>query len=497
MLPVLEQFRWLVELIKANADIDLKCNDGSNASATRFSRRLATMASSPSNQKIVADFHFARLDASGVSCTERLVVDAKGHVNWHRDEEIRVFRRSDVVGVSYVTRWADPDDFRAFEFGREGHGLFAFMEKRLPVVLAVILALFNVFSVAVVIAFAFAWTLWQVFPGNHASYDMSAGPDYRPLTLSAIQAFCMLFLSALVAYWLEVETASFLGWKPKVCRRVWLVWSNRTVLCCYFLWSFYVFVACPVAYSVTWKLDCTTDLCEAGSTGVATCGVNGCTCSSIMDMSCTPAISKMGALCASVQQPLCRHVNSTGPVSGAHIPMLMAAFVMSGLGCLLGLLWFVNMIFIYGSWTLECGQARQLAQKQARVHHHRFAVSFRSRATSGLPVIITLSAKEDPEEVIKVLLPQVDLGDPLFYGENDGASTDVPPAEDDPEQTPVPANVGSDRAKAAQDDRAVQKMLKEELPGSDPQSLKEILRILSNEADVREADRFVLCTLFK
>jgi len=38
---------------------------------------------------------------------------------------------------------------------------------------------------------------------------------------------------------------------------------------------------------------------------------------------------------------------------------------------------------------------------------------------------------------------------------------------------------------------AVQKMLKEELPGSsDPQSLKEILRILSNEADVREADRF-------
>ena len=33
----------------------------------------------------------------------------------------------------------------------------------------------------------------------------------------------------------------------------------------------------------------------------------------------------MGALCASVQQPLCRHVNSTGPVSGAHIPMLMAA----------------------------------------------------------------------------------------------------------------------------------------------------------------------------
>lgn len=397
------------------------------------------MASSPSGQKIVADFHFARQDASGVSCSERLVVDVRGHVNWHRDEEIRVFRRSDVVGVSYVTRLADPDDFKAFEFGREGRGLFAFMEKRLPVVLAVILALFNVFTVAVVIAFAFAWTLWQVFPGNHAGYEMHAGPDYRPLTLSAIQAFCMLGLSALVAYWLEVETASFLGWKPKVCRRVWLVWSNRTVLCCYFLWSFYVFLACPIAYAVTWKLDCTTDLCEAGSTGVATCGVNGCTCSSIMDMSCTPAISKMGALCASVQQPLCRHVNSTGPVSGAHIPMLMAAFVMSGLGCLLGLLWVVNMIFIYGSWTLECGQARQLAQKQARVHHHRFAVSFRSRSSSsGLPVVITLSAKEDPEEVIKVLLPEVDLGDPLFYGENDGASTDVPPAEDDPDSPVEP-----------------------------------------------------------
>jgi hypothetical protein len=29
--------------------------------------------------------------------------------------------------------------------------------------------------------------------------EMHAGPDYRPLTLSAIQAFCMLGLSALVA----------------------------------------------------------------------------------------------------------------------------------------------------------------------------------------------------------------------------------------------------------------------------------------------------------
>ena len=145
------------------------------------------------------------------------------------------------------------------------------------------------------------------------------------------------------------------------------------------------------------------DLCSPGSTGVATCGVNGCTCSSLMDMSCTAAISQTGNLCASVQQPLCRHVNSDGPVSGAHIPMLLAvswqklravefvhqnsskldliykdfgsslfgvllkkhgptsklsmasrrilgtdrgqpqAFVMSGLGCLLGLLWLVNM----------------------------------------------------------------------------------------------------------------------------------------------------------
>ena len=31
--------------------------------------------------------------------------------------------------------------------------------------------------------------------------EMSAGPDYRPLTFSAIQAFCMLGLSALVAQW--------------------------------------------------------------------------------------------------------------------------------------------------------------------------------------------------------------------------------------------------------------------------------------------------------
>ena len=29
---------------------------------------------------------------------------------------------------------------------------------------------------------------------------------------------------------------------------------------------------------VTWKLDCSADLCAAGSTGVATCGVNGGTC---------------------------------------------------------------------------------------------------------------------------------------------------------------------------------------------------------------------------
>lgn len=376
----------------------------------------------------VADFHFERLDSSGVTCTERVVVDTKGHVTWHRDEELRIFRRSDVVGVSYVTRLADPDDFHS---GREGKGLFAFMEKRLPVVLAVFLAIFNIFTATVGLAFLFAWNLWEVFPGSHEGYDMSTGPDYRTLTFSAILAFCMMGLVALIAFWLEVDTADFLGFKPKVRRRMWLFWSNRLVLGIYFLWSFYVFLACPIAYSVTWRLDCSNDLCAAGSTGVATCGVNGCTCSSIMDMSCTAAISKMGALCASVQQPLCRQIGSDTVVSGAHIPMLVAAFAMSGLGCLLGLLWLINMIFIYGSWTLESGQARQLAQKKARVHHHRFLVSFRWR--SQLPAIIILDAKEDPDKVIKVLLPEVDLGDPLFYGENDGASTDVPGGAEDPD----------------------------------------------------------------
>eukprot|EP00438_Fugacium_kawagutii_P034825 Skav235158 [mRNA] locus=scaffold1923:280420:297188:- [translate_table: standard] len=151
-----------------------------------------------------------------------------------------------------------------------------------------------------------------------------------------------------------------------------------------------------------------------------------------MDMTCTPAISRMGSLCASTEQPLCRQIGSTEPVSGAHVPMLLAAIAMSGLGCLLALLWLVNMILIYGTWTLESGQARVLSQKQARVHHHRFTVSFRSR--TGQPVVITLGGQENPEEVMKVLLPEMDLGDPLFYGiENDGASTDVPPgAEEDP-----------------------------------------------------------------
>ena len=47
--------------------------------------------------------------------------------------------------------------------------------------------------------------------------------------------------------------------------------------------------------------------------------------STFLPLSLVVLSRQMGALCASVQQPLCRHVNSTGPVSGAHIPMLMAA----------------------------------------------------------------------------------------------------------------------------------------------------------------------------
>ncbi|CAK9007720.1 Uncharacterized protein SCF082_LOCUS9740 [Durusdinium trenchii] len=390
---------------------------------------------SPVKKDHVANFYFEHSDLAGRRIAEHVTVDKKGHVTWCRDEESRVFRRSDVVGVSYSTRFGNPDEFKYIKLGQEGRGLFEFMMQRLPILFALILTIFNIFTVAVALALALTWNLWQVFPNTSVGYDMSMGPDYRPLTWTSVLGFCLMGAVALCDYWLEA-TPTFLGFKPitRGPRRPCLLWMNRIVLGLNGLWSFYVFIACPIAYSVTWKLDCSADLCAAGSTGVATCGVNGCTCSGLMDMSCTPAVSKMGTLCASVQQPLCRALGSDQEVSGAHLPLLVGAIGASILGIFLGLMWIVNMIVIYGTWTVESAEARLLARKNAEVEHHRFTVLFRGQRK----IIFTLSAEEDPDEVISCLMPEVDLGDPLFYGEGDfdGASTDVPPQQGAEEDEP-------------------------------------------------------------
>eukprot|EP00913_Durusdinium_trenchii_P032766 g30673.t1 len=331
---------------------------------------------SPVKKDHVANFYFEHSDLAGRRIAEHVTVDKKGHV------------------TCYSTRFGNPDEFKYIKLGQEGRGLFEFMMQRLPILFALILTIFNIFTVAVALALALTWNLWQVFPNTSVGYDMSMGPDYRPLTWTSVLGFCLMGAVALCDYWLEA-TPTFLGFKPitRGPRRPCLLWMNRIVLGLNGLWSFYVFIACPIAYSVTWKLDRSADLCAAGSTGVATCGVNGCTCSGLMDMSCTPA-------------PLCRALGSDQEVSGAHLPLLVGAIGASILGIFLGLMWIVNMIVIYGTWTVESAEARRLARKNAEVEHHRFTVLFRGQRK----IIFTLSAEEDPDEVISCLMPE--LGSP-------------------------------------------------------------------------------------
>ncbi|CAJ1342842.1 unnamed protein product [Effrenium voratum] len=358
----------------------------------------------------VAKFKFATRDA-GRELSEQLVVFS-GHVLWSRASELRVFRRNDVVAVCFTSRVGDPAD----EFGRwqRQEGLFDFLERSVPVLLAFILTILNVFSVTVLLSLVLASFLWQVFPDSGAGYDMSRGPDYRPLAGSAACAVFAGLTALLCLKWLETPALEFLGAQPgNRQRKRWLQQANRFVLGLYAIWCLYVLIVCPVAYSITWKLDCSTDICEPDATGVATCGVHGCACSSFMDMSCTPVVSKeMGGrgLCASLEQPFCGASRS-----GAQGPLLAAAL---GSSVLPGLQ-------IYGSWVLDAGRRSQ----KTKVPYHRFKVTFRGDE----PLVFTLGP-EDPQEVIDALMPAADLGDPLFYGApTDTASTGVPDEEQEPQ----------------------------------------------------------------
>ena len=111
-------------------------------------------------KRAATGYDFPHVDTAGHTVQESLRVDLKGHVTWRRDEELRVFRRSDVVGVSYVTRASDPDDPKALRLAAAG--LFDLMMQRCPVFLALLLSIFNIFTATALMTTALAWTIWQV-----------------------------------------------------------------------------------------------------------------------------------------------------------------------------------------------------------------------------------------------------------------------------------------------------------------------------------------------
>ncbi|CAE7848379.1 hypothetical protein AK812_SmicGene19790 [Symbiodinium microadriaticum] len=382
------------------------------------------------------EFKYAHKDGKGVEISERLSIDRlSGQVTWCRGGEIRIFHQAEVTGVRFSTRTGDPSgEFRTWQ-SITGEGLFELLQRNAPLLLTLLLTILNVFTVDLLITAMFCVRIWQVFPWREDGYDMTFGPDYKDLVAGSALAFLSAGTTALSACWLEVlggrcanfGALEFLGAKHCNPRRFpWLLLVNRIILGLYTFWCVFIFVTCPVAYLATWRLDCSTDLCEPGNTGVATCGVNGCTCSVVQDMSCTPAISEVGSLCASIELPLCAPEGSGLDRSGAHGPLLAAAVGLIALSGLKALLWLSNMFSIYGCWFL--GMDAHHAAQVAKIEYLRFVIHLRSRMEERL--IFTLSNDEDPNAVLAALIPSPLGFTDFLAGELTEASTGLPTAFD-------------------------------------------------------------------
>lgn len=363
----------------------------------------------------------------GVTVTEQVVVNKKaGRFYWSRclsvkdgaDNQGSCWSSSQVVGVRFVTQLGDP----CREFVTPGQrqvarrrGFTAWLSSTSPVLLTLLIIAFNPLTFTLVFAICMSYAVWEIFPRrDYSGYDMSQGPNNVALGWAGLFSILVSLSSLFAAWWLGGFTCRCCPSPESLIPRLharaskrWRIQKPLNTVFLHFLmiWALWVFIMCPLSAGLSRTQECDAGGCvkQAGSNLEPVCGIGGCSCGSIADLSClTAQSSKDLSLCRTVKQPLCAVKGSGVTTSGFHLPLIVAAFGTAIFTGLLGLIWLINSLAIALHWTRkDADQDNDPAHP--RIRYHRFAVTFRSRAEGRL--VFNLSADEDPQVVVSALMP--------------------------------------------------------------------------------------------
>jgi len=365
----------------------------------------------------------------GVHITEQLRIDRlSGRFTWSRARQNEAAKLqgssyliSQVSSVRFTTRLGDPNCEFLSAAQKQIHKqrqLRSWLKSHAPVILGLIVMIFNVVTLTLILAACLAHAMWLVFPRAGEHFDMSQGPDTEALgaasTLAVLTALCAI----VTGWWLGIFRCRCCGFNAfhldslgvaerlsdKIaarCRIQRPITGAVLVVC--IIWCFFLVILCPVAYGLSRKTLCDSGSCTAdpGSTLLPTCGVGNCSCGGLADLACGSATTGQDLnICQNVKQPMCTVEGSGQTASGVQLPLLAAAVGSTALAILLGLVWLLNAWAMYAGWIRSDRDLVLVPQ----IMYHRFAVNFRSRNEGKL--VFTLSAEDDPLAIAAALMPR-------------------------------------------------------------------------------------------
>ncbi|OLQ04649.1 hypothetical protein AK812_SmicGene12255 [Symbiodinium microadriaticum] len=321
----------------------------------------------------------------GVVVTERLVLRTNGLCRWSRfldtfdSKGVRAqgefWPRESVKTVRFSTKTGDPS--REFSlFGErqavKHRALFVWLWEVAPVFTAWLSFILNPLSVTLVLSAGLTMALWFAFPWDGSRYVMSQAANAEALYWALPLAALSLISSLGTSWWLRLggehvaKDDVYSSIRPHAAA-VSRWWFQRPMNGIFFglfgLWCIFVLILAPLlAVQGRRTSTCQAGGCES-SLGVVdgTCGVNGCGCGDWADLSCSAA-STLSPYCPVSDSPLCSEDSSKGESDPSP------------------------------------------ALKAEPVPYHKVTLTFDTPHRG--PVVFTVGADEDVQELTRLLLPE-------------------------------------------------------------------------------------------
>jgi len=360
----------------------------------------------------------------GVVVTERLVLRTNGLCRWSRfldtfdSKGVRAqgefWPRESVKTVRFSTKTGDPS--REFSlFGErqavKHRALFVWLWEVAPVFTAWLSFILNPLSLTLVLSAGLTMALWFAFPWDGSRYVMSQAANAEALYWALPLAALSLISSLGTSWWLRLggehvaKDDVYSSIRPHAAA-VSRWWFQRPMNGIFFglfgLWCIFVLIVAPLlALQGRRTSTCQVGGCES-TLGVVdgTCGVNGCGCGDWADLSCSAA-STLSPYCPVGDSPLCSEDSSKA--SGAHGLLLTVAGGTVLTTFLLLLIWAINHVAIILAWKRGESDPSP-ALKAEPVPYHKVTLTFDPPHRG--PVVFTVGADEDVQELTRLLLPE-------------------------------------------------------------------------------------------